>query len=40
MNIILNDISFSYGEEKILDGITLHVRDKEHIGILGGERLR
>lgn len=36
MSIILNGISFSYGEEKVLDGITLHVKDKEHIGILGG----
>ena len=36
MSIILKDICFSYGEERILDNISLHVREKEHIGVLGG----
>ncbi|MBR6536110.1 MAG: ABC transporter ATP-binding protein [Lachnospiraceae bacterium] len=36
MNILLREISFSYGEKMILDRISLEVREKEHIGILGG----
>ena len=35
MSIVLREISFSYGEKKILDRISLTVREKEHIGILG-----
>ena len=36
MSIVLREISFGYGEKKILDRISLTVREKEHIGILGG----
>ncbi len=36
MSVLLREISFSYGEKKILDKISLTVREKEHIGILGG----
>ncbi len=36
MSIQLREISFGYGEKKILDHISLTVREKEHIGILGG----
>lgn len=36
MSVLLREISFCYGEKKILDRISLTVRDKEHIGILGG----
>ena len=36
MSILLREISFCYGEKKILDQISLAVREKEHIGILGG----
>jgi len=36
MSVRLREISFSYGEKKILDKISLEVRDREHIGILGG----
>ena len=36
MSIRLRDVSFWYGEKKILDRISLEVREKEHIGILGG----
>lgn len=36
MSVLLREISFSYGEKKILDKISLAVREKEHIGILGG----
>ena len=36
MSVLLREISFSYGEKKILDRISLTVREKEHIGILGG----
>lgn len=36
MSVVLRDISFCYGEKKILDKISLVVREKEHIGILGG----
>lgn len=36
MSILLQEISFGYGEKRILDRITLQVREKEHIGILGG----
>lgn len=36
MSIWLREISFCYGEKKILDKISLTVREKEHIGILGG----
>lgn len=36
MSVLLREISFSYGEKKILDRISLMVREKEHIGILGG----
>ena len=36
MSIVLREIRFSYGEKKILDRISLTVREKEHIGILGG----
>lgn len=36
MSIQLREISFCYGEKKILDTISLAVREKEHIGILGG----
>lgn len=35
MSIILKNVSFGYGEKKILDGITLEVQEREHIGILG-----
>lgn len=35
MSIILRNVSFGYGEKKILDGITLEVQEREHIGILG-----
>lgn len=35
MSIILQDINFSYHDKKVLDNVTLHVRKKEHIGILG-----
>ena len=35
MSIVLREISFSYREKKILDRISLTVREKEHIGILG-----
>ena len=36
MSILLREISFCYGEKNILDQISLAVREKEHIGILGG----
>lgn len=36
MSILLRDVNFCYGEKKILDQISLTVREKEHIGILGG----
>jgi len=36
MSVLLREISFCYGEKKILDKISLEVREKEHIGILGG----
>ncbi len=36
MSVQLEEISFCYGEKKILDKISLMVREKEHIGILGG----
>lgn len=36
MSVYLRDVSFCYGETKILDGITLQVQEREHIGILGG----
>ena len=36
MSILLQEVSFGYGEKRILDRITLQVREKEHIGILGG----
>ena len=36
MSVRLEEISFCYGEKKILDKISLTVREKEHIGILGG----
>lgn len=36
MSVRLREISFCYGEKKILDHVSLAVRDKEHIGILGG----
>ena len=36
MSVRLEEISFCYGEKKILDKISLVVREKEHIGILGG----
>lgn len=36
MSIVLREMSFSYGEKKILDKVSLEVLDKEHIGILGG----
>ena len=36
MSIRLREISFCYGEKKVLDRISLEVREKEHIGILGG----
>lgn len=36
MGIWLREISFCYGEKKVLDKISLTVREKEHIGILGG----
>ncbi len=36
MSILLREISFSYGEKLILDKISLEMREKEHIGILGG----
>lgn len=35
MSVRLREISFCYGEKKILDRISLTVREKEHIGILG-----
>ncbi len=35
MSVLLREISFCYGEKKILDRISLTVREKEHIGILG-----
>ena len=36
MSVLLQDVSFCYGEKKILDKVSLEVREKEHIGILGG----
>lgn len=36
MSVRLREISFCYGEKKILDKVSLEVRNKEHIGILGG----
>lgn len=36
MSVVLREISFCYGEKRILDNISLTVREKEHIGILGG----
>ena len=36
MSIQLRDVSFWYGENRILDNVSLTVREKEHIGILGG----
>lgn len=36
MSVLLREISFDYGEKKILDKVSLVVREKEHIGILGG----
>ena len=36
MSIWLREISFCYGEKRVLDKISLKVREKEHIGILGG----
>ena len=36
MSVVLREISFGYGEKKILDKVSLTVREKEHIGILGG----
>ena len=35
MSVVLREISFCYREKKILDRISLTVREKEHIGILG-----
>lgn len=35
MSILLTNLSFRYGEKKILDGINLEVREREHMGILG-----
>lgn len=36
MSIKLREISFCYGEKRILDKLSLTVREREHIGILGG----
>ena len=36
MSVRLREISFGYGEKMILDHISLAVREKEHVGILGG----
>lgn len=36
MSIRLRDVSFCYGEKKILDKVSLWVKEKEHIGVLGG----
>lgn len=36
MSILLQEICFSYGEKQVLDRVSLAVRNKEHIGILGG----
>ena len=36
MSIQLREISFCYGEKRILDKLSLTVREREHIGILGG----
>lgn len=35
MEILLNKVTFTYGEKKILDEINLLVRKQEHVGILG-----
>ncbi len=36
MSVLLREINFGYGEKRILNRISLEVREKEHIGILGG----
>ena len=36
MSVQLQEISFCYGDKMILDKISLSVREREHIGILGG----
>ena len=36
MSIRLRDVSFCYGERRVLDKVSLTVKEKEHIGILGG----
>ena len=36
MSILLRDVSFCYGEKRVLDNISMTVKEKEHIGILGG----
>ena len=36
MSIRMRDVSFCYGEKKILDRISLGVREREHVAILGG----
>ena len=36
MSIRLRDMSFCYGDKKIFDKVSLTVKEKEHIGILGG----
>ncbi|MBQ8800549.1 MAG: ABC transporter ATP-binding protein [Lachnospiraceae bacterium] len=35
MGILLKEVSFGYGDKRILDKVSLAVREKEHIGILG-----
>ena len=36
MSILLRDVSFCYGEKRVLDNISMTAKEKEHIGILGG----
>lgn len=36
MGILLQEVSFGYGEKQILNQISLTVKEKEHIGIVGG----
>ncbi len=36
MSVRLRNVSFCYGEKLVLDNISLAVKEKEHIGILGG----
>lgn len=36
MSIWLRDVSFCYGKKRVLDKVSLTVKEKEHIGILGG----